>query len=44
VDEFTLAGLQQELSRLLGVPVDVRTPAEISRYIRERVLSEARPL
>jgi hypothetical protein len=41
---FTLAGLQQELSRLLGVPVDVRTPAEISRYIRERVLSEARPL
>jgi hypothetical protein len=41
---FTLAGLQEELSRLLGVPVDVRTPAEISRYIRERVLSEARPL
>ncbi|MDA1118737.1 MAG: nucleotidyltransferase family protein [Proteobacteria bacterium] len=41
---FTLAGLQEELSRLLGLPVDVRTPQEISRYIRERVLAEARPL
>jgi len=41
---FTLAGLEQALSELLGVPVDVRTPGEISRYIRERVLAEARPL
>jgi hypothetical protein len=41
---FTLAGLEQALSELLGLPVDVRTPAEISRYIRERVLAEARPL
>ena len=41
---FTLAGLQEELSRLLGLPVDVRTPQEISRYIRDRVLAEARPL
>ena len=41
---FTLAGLQQALSDLLGVPVDVRTPAEISHYIRDRVLAEARPL
>jgi predicted nucleotidyltransferase len=41
---FTLAGLEQALRDLLGVRVDVRTPAEISRYVRERVLSEARPL
>lgn len=41
---FTLTGLEQALSELLGLPVDVRTPAEISRYIRERVLAEARPL
>jgi len=41
---FTLTGLEQELTELLGLPVDVRTPAEISRYIRDRVLAEARPL
>ncbi len=41
---FTLAGLEQALESLLGVQVDVRTPAEISRYIRDRVLAEARPL
>jgi predicted nucleotidyltransferase len=41
---FTLTGLEQELTALLGLPVDVRTPAEISRYIRDRVLAEARPL
>jgi uncharacterized protein len=41
---FTLTGLEQALNELLGVPVDVRTPAEISRYIRDRVLAEARPL
>ena len=41
---FTLTGLEQALSDLLGVRVDVRTPAEISRYVRDRVLAEARPL
>ena len=41
---FTLTGLEQALSELLGLPVDVRTPAEISHHIRDRVLSEARPL
>jgi uncharacterized protein len=41
---FTLAGLEHALNELLGVSVDVRTPAEISRYIRDRVLAEARPL
>jgi len=41
---FTLTGLEQALSELLGIPVDVRTPAEISRHIRDRVLAQARPL
>ena len=41
---FTLAGLEQALVELLGIRVDVRTPAEISHYIRDRVLAEARAL
>ncbi len=41
---FTLAGLELALAQLLGVRVEVRTPAEISRHIRDRVLAEARPL
>ena len=41
---LTLAGLEQALHDLLGVAVDVRTPAEISHFIRDRVLAEARPL
>lgn len=41
---FTLAGLEQALRDLLGVRVDVRTPAEISLYIRDRILADARPL
>ncbi len=32
---------QQELSDLLGVCVDLRTPAEISKYFRDRVMEEA---
>lgn len=44
VSLFTLIGLEQMLRELLGVQVDVRTPAEISHYIRQRVLAEARPL
>ena len=41
---FTLTGLEQALRELLGVGVDVRTPGEISHFVRERVLAEARPL
>ncbi len=36
-----LASLQLELSQLLGRNVDLRTPAELSRYFRARVLAEA---
>ena len=33
--------LQDELSQMLGREVDLRTPAELSRFFRERVLVEA---
>ena len=37
-------GIQRELSALLGRPVDLNTPQDLSRYFRDEVLSEARPL
>lgn len=36
-----MAGLEIELSAILGRKSDVRTPAELSRHFRERVLEEA---
>ena|SRR2546423_5575961 len=36
-----LAGMELELSDLLGRKVDLRTPGEISRYFRDRVLASA---
>jgi uncharacterized protein len=33
--------IQDELSELLGRPVDLHTPRFLSEYFRERVLSEA---
>ncbi|MGA8170327.1 MAG: nucleotidyltransferase family protein [Methylocystis sp.] len=41
---FDLGGLQIELEEILGVRVDLLTPGDISRYFRERVLAEARPI
>ena len=38
---FGLAGMELELSDLLGRKVDLRTPGEISRYFRDRVLASA---
>jgi uncharacterized protein len=39
---FAIVTMQQELSELFGGRVvDLRTPQELSRYIRDRVLSEA---
>ncbi len=38
---ITLAGLEIELSDLLGRKVDLRTPAELSRYFREEVVRSA---
>jgi len=39
-----LAGLEIELTEMLGRKVDLRTPAELSRYFRDRVLKEAEEL
>jgi predicted nucleotidyltransferase len=39
---FAIVTMQQELSELFGGRVvDLRTPQELSRYIRDRVLAEA---
>ena len=39
---FDLAEIEMELSALLGgQKVDLRTPAELSRYFRDQVLREA---
>jgi uncharacterized protein len=36
--------MQDELSELLGRPVDLNTPAWLSRYFRNNVLAEAEPM
>ena len=38
-----LAGMEEELSNLIGGrKVDLRTPQDLSRHFRERVLTEAK--
>jgi predicted nucleotidyltransferase len=39
-----LIGLQQDIEALLGRRADVVTPNGVSPLLRERILSEARPL
>jgi predicted nucleotidyltransferase len=41
---FDLGGLQDELEQLLGIPVDVRTPADLPLKFRNQVLLEAQPV
>ena len=41
---FDLGGLQVELELLLGVGVDVLTPADLPLRFRARVLAEAEPV
>ena len=36
-----MARMERELSELIGRKVDLRTPADLSRYFREEVLREA---
>jgi predicted nucleotidyltransferase len=36
-----LAAMENELSDILGHAVDLRTPAELSRYFRQEVLEKA---
>jgi predicted nucleotidyltransferase len=41
---FDLGGLQDELESLLGVPVDLLTPADLPLKFRAKVLAEAQPV
>jgi hypothetical protein len=38
---FDLAGMEIELTELLGRKVDLRTPGDLSRYFRDRVVRTA---
>ncbi|MEC4812187.1 MAG: nucleotidyltransferase family protein [Scytonema sp. PMC 1069.18] len=38
---FEFIDIQDELSEVLGRPVDLNTPQDISRYFRDQVLAEA---
>src|SRR5437773_1098056 len=38
---IALAGLEIELSKIVGRRVDMRTPNDLSRYFRDRVIAEA---
>jgi hypothetical protein len=38
---LAIVRMEDELSHLLGRVVDLRTPADLSRYFRDRVLQEA---
>ena len=38
---LAIVDLQDELSQMLAREVDLRTPAELSRFFREKVLAEA---
>ncbi len=39
-----VVGLERRLSELMGRKVDLRTPKELSRYFRDKVISEAETL
>ncbi len=41
---FDLGGLQAELESLLGIHVDLLTPADLPPKFRAKVLTEARPV
>lgn len=41
---FGFIGIQDGLTELLGRPVDLHTPASLSKYFRDEVLREAEPL
>ena len=38
---LAIVDLQDELSQMIGREVDLRTPAELSQFFRQKVLSEA---
>jgi hypothetical protein len=42
VPGFAIVAMENELSRLAGRKVDLRTPRDLSRYFREQVIREAK--
>ncbi len=44
VGYFGLAGMEIELTEMIGRKVDLRTPGELSRYFRQQVIDEAQEL
>ncbi len=41
---FTLAGMENELTEMIGRQVDLREPEELSRYFRKQVVRAAEPI
>ncbi len=41
---LTLAAMELELEELVGRPVDLRTYGDLSRYFRDQVVAQARPV
>jgi predicted nucleotidyltransferase len=41
---FDMVDMERELSDIVGRRVDLRTPGDLSQYIRQRVLAEAETL
>lgn len=41
---FELVGMELELTELVGRKVDLRTPEELSRYFRQRVIDSAQTI
>ncbi len=42
VPGFAIVAMEDELSRLLGRKIDMRTPGDLSQYFRQRVVKEAK--
>ncbi|MHB1157530.1 MAG: nucleotidyltransferase family protein [Phycisphaerales bacterium] len=41
VSLFDVGGMMYELTEMLGRQVDLRTPADLSRYFREQVIADS---
>ncbi|MCL2000731.1 MAG: nucleotidyltransferase family protein [Planctomycetes bacterium] len=41
---LALCGLENDLEDLLGVPVHVLTPGDISKRLRDKIVAEAQPV
>jgi hypothetical protein len=38
---FDMVGMEEELSEIVGRRVDFRTPEDLSRYFREKIVAQA---